>query len=305
MSRRVLITGATGFAGRHLIAACEAAGELVIPAPPSSSVDLRDPAAARTLVAGARPDAVFHLAARAHVGQSWEDPIGTLSDNVAMTAALLEAVRHEAPEAVVVAAGSGEEYGPPETVPTTEAHPLRPQNPYAVSKASSGLLARFYADAHGLRVIVARAFNHAGPGQEPIYAIANFARQFAEGLEAGEDPVRIVTGSPDTRRDFTDVRDVVRAYRMLAEHGEPGIFNVCSGVTRSARELIATLAEVAGVAVDHQVDPAKVRAHEVQEIRGANDHLHATTGWTPEIPLETTLRDTLDWWRSKIKGLSL
>ncbi len=154
-----------------------------------------------------------------------------------MTAALLEAVRAEAPEAVVVAVGSGEEYGPPETVPTTESHPLRPQNPYAVSKASSGLLARFYADAHGLRVIHARAFNHAGPGQEPIYAIANFARQFAEGLEAGEDPIRIVTGSPDTRRDFTDVRDVVRAYRMLAEHGEPGVFNVCSGVSRSAREL--------------------------------------------------------------------
>jgi GDP-4-dehydro-6-deoxy-D-mannose reductase len=299
MSRRVLITGATGFAGRHLVAACESAGDLVIPAPPSAEVDLRDPAATRALVAGERPDAVFHLAARAHVGQSWEDPIGTLSDNVAMTAALLEAVRLEAPEAVVVAAGSGEEYGPPETVPTTESHPLRPQNPYAVSKASSGLLARFYADAHGLRVIHARAFNHAGPGQEPIYAIANFARQFAEGLEAGDDPVRIVTGSPDTRRDFTDVRDVVRAYRMLADHGEPGIFNVCSGVTRSARELVATLAEVAGVAVEHEVDPAKVRAHEVQEVHGANDHVHATTGWSPQIPLEQTLRDTLAWWRSR------
>jgi GDP-4-dehydro-6-deoxy-D-mannose reductase len=300
VSRRVLITGATGFAGHHLVAACEAAGELVIPAPPSASVDLRDPAATRALVAGARPDAVFHLAARAHVGQSWEDPIGTLSDNVAMTAALLEAVRLEAPDAVVVAAGSGEEYGPPETVPTTESHPLRPQNPYAVSKASAGLLARFYADAHGLRVIHARAFNHAGPGQEPIYAIANFARQLAEGLEAGDDPVRVVTGSPDTRRDFTDVRDVVRAYRALADHGEPGTYNVCSGVTRSARELVATLAQVAGVTVDHQVDPAKVRAHEVFEIRGANDLLHATTGWTPEIPLDQTLRDTLAWWRAQI-----
>jgi GDP-4-dehydro-6-deoxy-D-mannose reductase len=301
LSRRVLITGATGFAGQHLVAACSAAGDVVVSAPPSSVADLRDPAATRALVADARPDVVFHLAARAHVGQSWEDPIGTLSDNVAMTAALLEAVRSEAPDAVVVAAGSGEEYGPPETVPTTEAHPLRPQNPYAVSKASAGLLARFYADAHGLRVIHARAFNHAGPGQEPIYAIANFARQFAEGLEAGLDPVRVVTGSPDTRRDFTDVRDVVRAYRVLADHGEPGVFNVCSGVTHSARELVAMLAVVAGIAVDHEVDPAKVRAHEVFEIRGANDLLHTTTGWSPEIPLETTLRDTLAYWRSRIK----
>ena len=147
----------------------------------------------------------------------------------------------------MISVGSGEEYGPPESVPTTEDAPLRPQNPYAVSKASSGLLARFYADAHGLRVIHARAFNHAGPGQEAIYAIANFARQFAEGLDAGEDPVRVVTGSPDTRRDFTDVRDVVQAYRALAERAEPGTYNVCSGVSRSARELVAALADVAGV----------------------------------------------------------
>ena len=210
-----------------------------------------------------------------------------------MTANVLEAVRHEAPRATVISVGSGEEYGPPESVPTTEDAPLRPQNPYAVSKASSGLVARFYADAHGLRVIHARAFNHAGPGQEPVYAIANFARQVAAGLAAGADPVRVVSGSPDTRRDFTDVRDVVRAYRLLAEHGEPGAYNVCSGVSRSARELIAALAEVAGVAVDHQVDPAKVRAHEVHEIRGSSARLHAATGWTPEIPLEQTLADTL------------
>jgi GDP-4-dehydro-6-deoxy-D-mannose reductase len=159
------------------------------------------------------------------------------------------------------------------------------------------LLARFYADAHGLRVIHARAFNHAGPGQEPIYAIANFARQFAEGLNAGDDPVVVVTGSPDTRRDFTDVRDVVRAYRVLAAHGEPGVFNVCSGVSRSARELIAALASVADVAVDHQVDPSKVRAHEVQEIRGSAARLRADTGWQPEIPLARTLADTVAYFR--------
>jgi len=294
---RVFITGATGFAGRHLVAACEAAGDQVLPAPPSAVADLTDPAVVRELVREARPDVLYHLAARAHVGLSWEDPLGVLAQNVAMTANVLDAVRHEAPAAVVLSIGSGEEYGPPETVPTTEAAPLRPQNPYAVSKASSSLVARFHADAHGLRVVHARAFNHAGPGQEPIYAIANFARQFAEGIAAGEDPIRIVTGSPDTRRDFTDVRDVVRAYRTLAAHGEPGVFNVCSGVTHSARELVAALGEVAGVAIDHQVDPAKVRAHEVHEIRGANDHLTAATGWRPEIPLETTLRDTLAWWR--------
>jgi GDP-4-dehydro-6-deoxy-D-mannose reductase len=295
---RALITGATGFAGRHLLAACAAAGDDVIAAPPSAEADLTDAAVVRSLVRDARPDVIYHLAARAHVGQSWEDPLGVLAQNVAMTANVLDAVRLEAAGAVVLSIGSGEEYGPPESVPTTEAAPLRPQNPYAVSKASSSLVARFHADAHGLRVIHARAFNHAGPGQEPIYAIANFAKQFAAGLDADDDPVRVISGSPDTRRDFTDVRDIVRAYRLLAERGEPGVFNICSGVSRSARELIEALSEVAGVDVEHSVDPAKVRTHEVFEIRGANDRLRRATGWTPEIPLEQTLADTLEYWRS-------
>jgi GDP-4-dehydro-6-deoxy-D-mannose reductase len=295
---RVFITGASGFAGPYLVAACEAAGDVVVPAPPSSQADLADPEVARRLVAEARPDVVYHLAARAHVGESWNDPLGTLADNVALTANLMEAVRHEAPDATVVSVGSGEEYGPPETVPTTEDAPLRPQNPYAVSKASSGLVARFYADAHGLRVIHARAFNHSGPGQKPIYAIANFAMQVAAALDAGQDTVEMLTGNLDTRRDYTDVRDVVRAYRLLAEHGEPGFYNVCSGVSRSARELIAALSEVAGVPVQPEVDPAKLRAHEVMEIRGSHAKLRAATGWTPEIPLEQTLRDTLASFRS-------
>ncbi|MBE2318407.1 GDP-mannose 4,6-dehydratase [Solirubrobacter sp. CPCC 204708] len=295
---RVFITGASGFAGAYLVAACEAAGDTVLPAPRSAQANLADPAVARRLVAEARPDVVYHLAARAHVGESWADPLGTLADNVAITANLMEAVRHEAPEAVVVSVGSGEEYGPPETVPTTEDAPLRPQNPYAVSKASSGLVARFYADAHGLRVIHARAFNHSGPGQKTLYAIANFAMQIAKGLDAGEPSITVGTGNLDTRRDYTDVRDIVRAYRLLAERGEPGVFNVCSGVSRSARELIAALSEIAGVPVAPEVDPAKLRAHEVMEIRGSHERLRAATGWAPEIPLEQTLRDTLASFRA-------
>jgi GDP-4-dehydro-6-deoxy-D-mannose reductase len=206
---------------------------------------------------------------------------------------VLEAVRARAPGAVVVTIGSGEQYGPPDALPTDEDAPFRPQNPYAASKASADLVAGFYTDAHGLRVIRARAFNHAGPGQEPTYAIAAFAEQVAAGLDAGLDPVPVVTGSPDTRRDYTDVRDVVRAYRLLAERGEPGAFNVCSGVSRSARELVAALGEVTGVAIEHTVDPARVRAHEVPEIRGSADRLRAATGWAPEIPFERTLADAV------------
>jgi len=212
---------------------------------------------------------------------------------------VLEAVRAEAPDATVVMAGSGEVYGPPARLPVGEDAPLRPQNPYAVSKAAADLLGGFHADAHGLRVIRARAFNHGGPGQEATYAISSFARQAAVAAEAGADPIAFVTGNADTRRDYTDVRDVVRAYRRLAEHAEPGVYNICSGRTASSRELVAMLAEAAGVAVEHVVDPAKLRPHEVMELRGSFEALRAATGWEPEIPLAQTLGDTLEWWRRR------
>jgi GDP-4-dehydro-6-deoxy-D-mannose reductase len=261
-------------------------------------LDLLDAAATRDAVAAARPDVVYHLAARAHVGESWSDPAATLHDNVAITLNVLEAVRAEASEATVVAVSSGEVYGPPARLPVDETAPLRPQNPYAVSKASADLLAGFEADAHGLRVIRARPFNHSGPGQDPAYAIASFAKQVARGLDAREDPIRIVTGSPDTRRDYTDVRDVVRAYRLLAARAEPGVYNICSGRTASTSELVAALATAAGVRVQHEIDPALLRPHEVMELRGSYDVLRDATGWEPEIPLEQTLSDALDWWRA-------
>jgi GDP-4-dehydro-6-deoxy-D-mannose reductase len=146
----------------------------------------------------------------------------------------------------------------------------------------------------------ARAFNHSGPGQAPVYAISSFARQVAAGALAGDDPVRVVTGNAHTRRDFTDVRDVVRAYRLLAARGEPGVFNVCSGRTASAAELVSALGEAAAVAVEHEVDAGLMRANEVMEIVGSAEALHAATGWRPEIPLERTLADAVAWWREQL-----
>ena len=297
---RALITGAGGFAGGHLAAHCRASGDDVVEASRRAGTDLRDAGAARAAVADARPDVVYHLAARAHVGESWEDPAGFLGDNLGMALNVLEAVRAEAPRATVVAVSSGELYGAPVALPVAEDAPLRRQNPYAVSKASADLLAGLYADAHGLRVIRPRAFNHAGPGQEPSYAIASFSRQAAEAAERGEDPIRFRTGNPDTRRDYTDVRDVVRAYRLLAERAEPGVYNVCTGRSTSASELMAMLAAAAGAGLDHEVGPELVRAHEVMEIRGDPGRLRAATGWEPEIPLERTLADTVAWWRERL-----
>jgi GDP-4-dehydro-6-deoxy-D-mannose reductase len=284
------------------VAACAVAGDDVVALSRSGGLDLLDAAAVRAAVAGASPDVVFHLAALAHVGRSWGDPATTLAHNQAMTLNLLEAVRAEAADAVVVAVSSGEVYGPPAALPVDESAPLRPQNPYAVSKAAGDLLAGFYADAHGLRVIRARAFNHAGPGQPPLYALASFTRQVAAGLENGADPIPLVTGNADARRDYTDVRDVVRAYRLLADVGEPGVFNVCSGRSASPLELLAPLARIAGVEIEHRVDPALVRAHEVMEIRGSAERVRAATGWEAEIPLETTLADTVAWWRDEIRA---
>jgi GDP-4-dehydro-6-deoxy-D-mannose reductase len=299
---RALITGAGGFAGGHLAAHCRASGDDIVDVSRRTGTDLRDAGAARAAVADARPDVVYHLAARAHVGESWREPEAYLHDNLAMTLHLLDAVRAEAPEAAVVVVGSSELYGPPASLPVDESAPLRPQNPYAVSKTSADVLAGFFADAHRLRIVRARAFNHAGPGQEPIYAIASFARQIAAGLEAGEEPVRVVTGNPDARRDYTDVRDVVRAYRELAQGAEPGIYNICSGRPASAAELVAALGQVTGVAVRHAVDPTLRRAHEVMEVRGSAERLRAATGWVPEISLEQTLADTVAWWREEIRA---
>jgi GDP-4-dehydro-6-deoxy-D-mannose reductase len=299
---RVVITGASGFAGSHLAALCAAEGDDVVAATRAAGIDLLDAAAVARAVAEAAPDVVYHLAALAHVGRSWEAPGRTLAENQAMALHVLEAVRVHAPGAVVVAVSSGEVYGRPEALPVAEDAPLRPQNPYAVSKAAADLLGGLYADAHGLRVVRPRAFNHSGPGQPPLYAIASFARQVAAGLEAGDAPIRVRTGNLDARRDYTDVRDVVRAYRLLAASGAAGAVNVCSGSSVSASELVARLGSVCEVEVEHVVDPALVRAHEVLDVRGDASRLRELTGWEPEIPLERTLADSVAWWRDQLRA---
>ena len=301
MARRVVITGASGFAGGHLADACATDGDDVVALSRAEGVDLLDREATRRAIADAQPAIVFHLAAKASVRRSWEEPERALTENVAMTLNVLEAVRAEAPTAKVVVAGTGEVYGPPAQLPVEEDAPLHPQNPYAVSKASAELLAGFYADAYGLPVIRTRAFNHAGPRQSPVFAIASFARQVAEGRLRGDDPVRVITGNPDVRRDFTDVRCVARGYRLLADRAPADVYNVCSGTTPSIAEIVALLGEVAGVRVEHEVDPQLVRGHEVLEIRGSHERLTRATGWEPVIPFERTLGDAVAWWERELR----
>jgi GDP-4-dehydro-6-deoxy-D-mannose reductase len=289
------VTGGTGFAGRHLLALLPEAVS-----PSRSDLDLLDAGAVRSAVRDASPAVVFHLAALASVPRSWEAPAETLTGNVAMTANLLEAVRLEAPEATIVLIGSGEVYGPPAALPVDEDAPLRPQNPYAVSKAACDLLAGQYADAFGMHVLRMRPFNHAGPGQSDDYVVGTLTRQVAEAEAAGRDEVLLRTGNPDSARDFTDVRDVARAY-VAAGSLDGGAYNVASGRAVTVRELIELVRSASRLPVRHEVEPGRVRAHDVPEVRGSATRLREATGWQPEIPLERTVADALEDWRERLR----
>jgi GDP-4-dehydro-6-deoxy-D-mannose reductase len=294
-----LVTGGSGFAGRHLVELLSGGGAAAVHAAPSAELDLCDAAAVRGLVSELQPMTVFHLAAFSSPSESWERPDQGLLTNLEMTLHLLEAVRHGAPAAAVVLVGSGQVYGEPDALPIAEDEPLAPGNPYAVGKAASDLLGRQYAEAYGLRVVRLRPFNHAGPGQRDEYVVSSLARQVAEAEAAGLTETTLRTGNPESRRDFTDVRDVVRAYALAAAL-DGGAFNVCSGRSTSVAELVAMVAEHARIPVHHEVDPARLRDHDARDMCGSNARLAAATGWQPEIPLHQTMHDTLDWWRAQL-----
>jgi GDP-4-dehydro-6-deoxy-D-mannose reductase len=268
-------------------------------APARSDLELLDADAVRSEVARLRPRAVFHLAALASVPYSWEHPRRTLRENAETTLNVLEAVRLETPEAAVVLAGSGEVYGAPQKLPVDESAPLAPGNPYALSKATCDLLGAQYAGVHGLKVARMRAFNQAGPGQSDDYVVGTLTRQVAEAEAARDVEAVIRLGNLDSARDFTDVRDVARAYADAA--GVPaGTYNVCSGRAVTVRELLELLRGVARIEVRHEVDESRVRAHDVPEIRGSAERFAQVSGWLPRIPLEQTVADALVWWRERL-----
>lgn len=253
----------------------------------------------RNAVRNARPRTVFHLAALSSPRLSWEHPREAVMSNVAMTLNVLEAVREEAHESRVVLVSSGQVYDTRGEAPVTEDTPLDPQSPYAVSKVAGDMLGAQYASGYGLIVVRLRPFNHAGPGQSEEYVLSTLARQVAEAEIGGAGEAVLRTGDTSAARDFTDVRDVVRAYELAAE-AEPGVYNVCTGRCTSVAELIELLRGCSSVAIRHEVDPERLRTHDAQAIRGSHERLTAATGWEPAIPLEQTVRDTLEWWRSRL-----
>ena len=315
---RALITGADGFVGAHLCAYLLAHTDWALtgtlhpysvggPAPTQrmelERIDLCVPDAVDTLVQHAVPDVVFHLAASSSVAESFEDPWGTLANNIRAELNLLEAVRYTQRQVMVLVVGSSEEYGAPQPgeLPLTEECPLRPATPYAVSKVTQDMLALQYFLAYGIPTVRMRPFNHTGPGQSPRFVVPAFIQQVAT-IEAGlQEPVMRV-GNLDTERDFTDVRDIVRAYYLAATQGEPGeAYNLASGRPQSMRVMLNTLLSLAHTEIRVESDPARWRPIDIPTVYGSSEKFCQRTGWQAEIPFEQTLRDTLNYWREQIR----
>lgn len=292
---KAFVTGAGGFVGPYLAAHLGACGDDVVET--DHELDVTDGETVRKAFAANRPDAVYHLAAASHVGTSWSAPVDVLRVNTEGTLNVLLAAIEAGVDRVLVV-GSAEEYGriAPEDLPVAETAPLRPVSPYGASKAAAEMLASHAFRGRGLGVICVRAFNHLGPGQSDALVASSIAKQVADAERAGGGTVR--TGDLSPRRDLTDVRDVVRAYRLLVERGEPGeVYNVCSGRDVGIQEIADALAAESTVPLSFEVEASRLRPVEIPVVRGDNAKLRRATGWSPEIALERTLTDILGWWR--------
>lgn len=314
-----LITGAGGFVGGHLCnyllshTDWELTGTVFAPESESGTrrprlhlrtADLRERDTVTSLIDDVKPDVIFHLAAQSFVPTSFADPWDTLENNILSQLNLLEAVRRSDRETVFLVIGSNEEYGAPEPseLPQTEKSPLRPNNPYAVSKVSQDYLGLQYYLAYDVPVVRVRPFNHTGPGQSSRFVAPAFASQVAR-IEAGlQEPVMRV-GNLSTSRDFTDVRDMVRAYHLAVTEGEPGeVYNLASGEPRSIKMLLETLLSYSDAEIKVERDPDRYRPVDVPVVYGSASKFYASTGWEPQIPFEQTLKDTLTYWRDQIKS---
>ena len=289
---RAFVTGGSGFVGSWLRAHLEDVGDEVVV--PDDAFDVRDPGAVRRAFDKAGADAVYHLAGLAQVGRSWDQPAEFFSTNAVGTLHVLDSARRCRPLPRVLVVSSAEVYGSATAgrLPLTEEAPLQPVSPYAASKAAAEMVSIQAHLGWGLPVIRARPFNHVGPGQSPEYVVPALAERVLEAQRTGSGVLR--TGNLSARRDFTDVRDVVRAYRLLVERGEPGqAYNVCSGRDVAVAEVVAHLLDLCGAELDAQVDPALLRPEDAPVLRGDPGRLRQATGWEPVVPLEESLRSVV------------
>ncbi len=319
---RVLITGITGFAGSHL-------AEVLLDEHPEVEIfgtyrwrsrrenirdvegrvelieaDLRDYTSMQSALETSRPDAIFHLAAQSFVPSSWSAPTETLTTNIVGQTNIFEAIRALGIDPVVQIACSSEEYGLvlPHETPIKETNPLRPLSPYAVSKVAQDMLGYQYHQSYGIKAIRTRGFNHTGPRRGDVFVTSNFARQLAR-IEAGLAEPVIRVGNLDAIRDFTDVRDMVRAYWLAVHHATPGeVYNIARGEGISIKDLLDNLIELSTADVSVETDPARLRPSDVEILIGDSSKFRQETGWEPQVPFEKTLSDTLDYWRQQFSG---
>ena len=295
---RALITGGRGFVGTWLARHLREQGDEVVAI--DQETDVADIEALAPVVAQAAPDAIYHLAALTHVGESWEHPEAVLRVNVLGTAAVLAAARARPNRPTVLVVSSSEVYGAvrPEELPVTEDQPLAPVTPYAASKAAAEQVALQAWRGFDQPVIVVRPFNHVGPGQADTFAVSALARRIVTARRTGSTSLTV--GSLTPRRDFTDVRDVVRAYRLVIERGEPGrLYNVCSGRDVAVAEIADRLLALAHCELELVPDPALLRPVDVPVLRGDPHRLRRVTGWEPAIALDQTLADVLAYWEAQ------
>ncbi len=317
---RVLITGITGFAGSHL-------AEFILNEFPDVEVwglvrwrsplnnimhikdklhlvegDLKDYVSLREALKISKPDRIFHLAAQSFVPTSWKLPAETFAINAIGEINLFEAIRELKLDPLIHIAGSSEEYGLvyENEVPIKETNPLRPLSPYAVSKVAQDMLAFQYFQSYKLKTVRTRAFNHSGPRRGHVFVTSNFAMQIAM-IEKGKQPPEIHVGDLTAKRDFSDVRDIVRGYWLSLEKGEPGeVYNISSGKAYQIKEVLDILLSYAKVNVKIVQDPERMRPSDVLLLIGDSTKFSNKTGWKPSIPFEKTLKDLLDWWRERI-----
>lgn len=313
----ILVTGATGFVGQHLLQELAArSGRLVglarnvkeashnTPQIQWVSCDLCRAQDVKAALQSIQPDAIYHLAGQAMVAQSWKDPSYTFSVNVDAQIILLEALKALQMKPRILVAGSSEEYGlvRQDELPVNEENRLRPLSPYAVTKIAQDLMAYQYFRSYGSHVVRTRAFNHTGPGRPDTYAVSGWAKQIA-AIELGIQDNVLWTGNLEAKRDYLDVRDVVRAYTLALDKGVPGeVYNVCSGRAWRMQELLDKLLALTSSKISVCEDPARLRPSDIPETCGDPKKFQSLTGWQPQIPMEKTLHDLLDDWRKKLKS---
>lgn len=309
---RLLIVGGTGFVGRHLVSACCAAGDEVVATgrpgepPPGDSparwleLDLLDADSVGATLESARPEGIVHLAGQANVAEANRDPVATFRVNAEGTLRVLAEARARAPDARVVVVTSAEVYGAaaPSEMPIPETRELAPRTPYGVSKAAADLAAAQAAAGWGLHVVRMRPFNHVGPGQRRGFVVPDFASQVA-AIERGESEALLRVGNLSARRDFTDVRDVARGYRLALERGRAGrAYNLCSGTSTPIEAVLDFLVGRSAVPIRVVLDEARLRPSDVPDFRGDPSRARDELGWMPHVPLEVSLAEALEEWRS-------